>query len=246
MKPIAVDRRQEIHRDWVAEDCADETAGHAMAADLRAAAGHPGFGAHSPVRHLEGNLVRTPERQVALVDEAHDGGFLRIADQPLVDQVVAIGRRPTDLPPGPAQGVRLVPDAVAQHLPLELREREQDVQHQSAEAGRCGTCLSSSSRSQICRSGLCRSPPFLALSFATRGLFAWTDYRGGRSILCNLLMHNGLNVGLSIVAVVLPEIGSAQPRLWCSSVLLALVAAALWSFWPVRGLARCDVKPKLE
>ena len=89
-------------------------------------------------------------------------------------------------------------------------------------------------------------PAFLALSFATRGLFAWTYYRGGRSILSNLLMHNGLNVGLSIVAVVLPTIGSAQPRLWCFSMLIALAAIALWSFWPLRQAVDRGVKPGLK
>ena len=68
------------------------------------------------------------------MDEAHDCGFLRIADQPLVDEVVTVGRCPAYPPPCSAQSVRLVPDAVSQHLPLELCEREQNAQHQSAEA----------------------------------------------------------------------------------------------------------------
>lgn len=74
---------------------------------------------------------------------------------------------------------------------------------------------------------------FLAMSLAMRALFAWTYHRGGRSIPSNILMHNGLNFGLSLVTVVVPVIGSSQPRLWCLSALTAFVAGLLWWRWPI-------------
>ena len=77
-------------------------------------------------------------------------------------------------------------------------------------------------------------PAFVAMSMAMRALFAWAYYRGGRNILSNLLMHNGLNVGMSLVAIVLPVADSMQPRLWCMNVLAALCAAFLWWRWPAR------------
>ena len=74
---------------------------------------------------------------------------------------------------------------------------------------------------------------FLAMSLAMRALFSWAYHRSGRSILSNLLMHNGLNVGFSLALIVTPTSGSNQPRLWCLSVLAATLAALLWWLMPI-------------
>jgi hypothetical protein len=73
---------------------------------------------------------------------------------------------------------------------------------------------------------------FVAMSLAMRALFSWAYHRGGRSIPSNILMHNGLNVGLSLVTIVSPQLGTLQPRLLVLSALTATVALLLWWMWP--------------
>ena len=75
-------------------------------------------------------------------------------------------------------------------------------------------------------------PTFLAVAVATRFLFAWAYHRGDGSILSNLLMHNGFNLGFTIVLLVAPVAGSAQPRLWGLVALSAASAALLWWLAP--------------
>lgn len=74
---------------------------------------------------------------------------------------------------------------------------------------------------------------FFAMAVAMRFLFSWGYHRARRSILSNLLMHNGLNLSLTIVAIVDPA-GGSQPRLWCLSGLTILCALFLWRALPPR------------
>ena len=77
-------------------------------------------------------------------------------------------------------------------------------------------------------------PVFLLMSVSARFLFSWSYHRGGRSIPSNLLIHNGLNLSLSLVTIVVPLTGTLQPRLICLSALVGLCAAILWRLWPPR------------
>lgn len=80
-----------------------------------------------------------------------------------------------------------------------------------------------------------RFVPFDAFAFAAvawRFLFSWAYHRSDRSILTNLLMHNGLNLGLSIVVVIVPTLDNPQPRLWALGVLSGLSALILWVVLP--------------
>lgn len=69
---------------------------------------------------------------------------------------------------------------------------------------------------------------FLAMAIALRFLFSWAYYRGGRSLLSNLLIHNSVNLSFTIVTIVTPALANSQPRLWCLSFVSALYAASLW------------------
>jgi hypothetical protein len=75
-------------------------------------------------------------------------------------------------------------------------------------------------------------PLFLFMSVMARFLFSWSYHRSGRNILSNLLIHNGLNLSLSLVAIVLPVTGTMQPRLICLCTLTGLCAAVLWRAMP--------------
>lgn len=67
---------------------------------------------------------------------------------------------------------------------------------------------------------------FLLLSIAFRFLFSWGYHKGGRSILSNLLIHNGMNFGMSIV-VIIPPVPDSHLRLWILIVLAAMAAFLL-------------------
>ncbi len=73
---------------------------------------------------------------------------------------------------------------------------------------------------------------FLLMSVSARFLFSWAYHRGGRNILSNLLFHNALNLGLSIVTIVPPLMAHEHLRLWYLTVLIGLAAAALWRVAP--------------
>ncbi len=77
-------------------------------------------------------------------------------------------------------------------------------------------------------------PLFLFMSVAARALFSWSYHHSGRNILSNLLIHNGLNLSLSLVAIVLPLTGTMQPRLICLCTLTGLCAGVLWWLLPPR------------
>jgi cbb3-type cytochrome oxidase subunit 3 len=77
-------------------------------------------------------------------------------------------------------------------------------------------------------------PLFLFMSVTARFLFSWSYHRSGRNILSNLLIHNGLNLSLSLVPIVLPLTGSLQPRLICLCTLTGIFAAVLWWALPPR------------
>src|SRR5262249_53593952 len=75
------------------------------------------------------------EPREPLKHEADERCLLGVDDQPTVLDVVTEWR-PTSHPhPLFARGRDLVPDALASYLALELREREQDVEHQPARRG---------------------------------------------------------------------------------------------------------------
>nr|WP_321984677.1 CPBP family intramembrane glutamic endopeptidase [uncultured Lichenicoccus sp.] len=78
-------------------------------------------------------------------------------------------------------------------------------------------------------------PVFVFMAVALRFLFSWTYHRGGRSILSNLLIHNGLNLALSLVTIVLPVVKSPQPRLCVLSAAAGVSAVLLWWLIPVDG-----------
>ncbi len=67
---------------------------------------------------------------------------------------------------------------------------------------------------------------FLLLSVVLRFLFSWSYHKGGRNILSNLLIHNGLNFGLSIV-VIIPPVPDRHLRLWYLIVFAAAAAVML-------------------
>lgn len=75
-------------------------------------------------------------------------------------------------------------------------------------------------------------PTFLAVAVSTRFLFSWAYHRGDCSILSNLLMHNGFNLGFTIVMLVTPVVGATQPRLWALVALSAVSAGLLWWLMP--------------
>lgn len=81
---------------------------------------------------------------------------------------------------------------------------------------------------------------FLAMAIAARFLFSWAYHRGRYSVLSNLLIHNGLNLSLSIVTIVTPTIGAGQPRLLCLTALTALFAALLWWRAPLSAKLRAN------
>jgi hypothetical protein len=64
---------------------------------------------------------------------------------------------------------------------------------------------------------------FLLQSIAFGFLFSWSCHKGGRSILSNLLIHNGLNFGISIV-VIIPPVPDAHLPLSYLIVLAAMAA----------------------
>lgn len=75
-------------------------------------------------------------------------------------------------------------------------------------------------------------PVFLVTVVCFRFLMAWCYHRGGRNILSNLLAHNGMNLGLSLVPLVLPVHGTLQWRLMVFGAAAGLLAAALYRLAP--------------
>jgi len=75
---------------------------------------------------------------------------------------------------------------------------------------------------------------FLLGAVAMRALFSWAYHRSGRNILSNIVFHNSLNLGYSIVAVAPSPTHPDTTALWILVGLAALCAAAIWHFKPVR------------
>ncbi len=73
---------------------------------------------------------------------------------------------------------------------------------------------------------------FLIFSIALRFLFSWSYHKGGRSILSNLLIHNSLNFGLSLVVIVPPVPEQHHLRLWYLIILAAAAAVLLQRLAP--------------
>ena len=96
--------------------------------------------------------VAEPEPQEAGEDQPDQLGFLLVHHQLAVDDVVAERRDAAHPHPLPARGGELVADALADHLALELGEREQDVQRQPAHRRRRVERLSQRTNETLCRS----------------------------------------------------------------------------------------------
>lgn len=75
-------------------------------------------------------------------------------------------------------------------------------------------------------------PVFLLTCVCYRFLMSWCYHRGGRSILSNLLAHNGFNFAISLVPIVLPIYGTVQWRLVALGLLTGLTAAVLYRLLP--------------
>ncbi len=73
---------------------------------------------------------------------------------------------------------------------------------------------------------------FLMMSVGARYIFSWAYHRGGRNVLSNLLCHNGLNLGLTIVVIVPPVSGDDHLRLLYLALLSCAAALLLWITLP--------------
>jgi hypothetical protein len=78
-------------------------------------------------------------------------------------------------------------------------------------------------------------PAFLAFAVGCRFLFSWAYHHGRRNILSNLLMHNGMNLALSLAPIVSPTHGDPQWPYLAFGVAAAVSAAALYKFAPPPG-----------
>jgi hypothetical protein len=68
---------------------------------------------------------------------------------------------------------------------------------------------------------------FLIFSIVLRFLFSWTYHHGNRSILSNLIIHNSLNFGLSLVVIIPPVPQHHNLRLWYLIIFSAIAAFVL-------------------
>lgn len=75
---------------------------------------------------------------------------------------------------------------------------------------------------------------FFMVTVAMRFLFAWAYYRGGRSVLSNMLFHTASNMAYSIVALAPAPADLSTGRLWMFTVLTIVAAVVLWVAAPPR------------
>lgn len=73
---------------------------------------------------------------------------------------------------------------------------------------------------------------FFVATVAMRFLFAWAYYRGGRSLLSNMLFHTASNMAYSIVAIAPAPGDLSTGRLWTFALLTLVSAAILWMVAP--------------
>jgi len=80
---------------------------------------------------------------------------------------------------------------------------------------------------------------FLIFSIILRFLFSWSYHRGNRSILSNLIIHNAVNFGMSLVIIVPPVPERYHLRLWVLIILTAVATSLLQRLAPAAA-------PRLE
>lgn len=89
-------------------------------------------------------------------------------------------------------------------------------------------------------------PAFLAFAVGCRFLFSWAYHHGRRNILSNLLMHNGMNLALSLAPIVSPTHGDPQWPYLAFGVSAAVSAAALYKLAPPAGEQALSLRGKLS
>nr|WP_253717246.1 hypothetical protein [Sphingomonas sp. AP4-R1] len=67
------------------------------------------------------------------MDQANDSRLSQVRHEPLLHKIVAVGCGSADPPAGSPESMCLVADPVREHLALELREGEQDVEYEPPE-----------------------------------------------------------------------------------------------------------------
>src|SRR5271170_6530375 len=93
---------------------------------------HPDFGDDLTALQIISQEPDGTEFEISLVDVFHCHGFGPIDYQPAIADVVAQWRYPAHPHSLALGGGDLVPDPLTRYFPLELRERKQDVQRESA------------------------------------------------------------------------------------------------------------------
>jgi membrane protease YdiL (CAAX protease family) len=82
---------------------------------------------------------------------------------------------------------------------------------------------------------------FLIYSIVVRFLFSWSYHRGHRNVLSNLIIHNSLNFGMSVVVIVPAVPEPYHLRLLYLIILTAIAAFLLQRLAPAVGLRRASL-----